>query len=779
MSSHHSLRPTTLAQSASLSVLERPRGHASISAPHSDYLSLSFGDFPTLTLSPSTGHGSSPTTAASSLQPHAALSFHPPDKSNRARRHIPVLKTSLTPDLVNTPIPDTRAIRRQTLAAPMHAWSQARSPVSAVSDKSGTPRSALNATSTPLSAKRQSGRASGLGARTISPTDARRLRRLSAAPSSQPLPSPQKSLAPDARPALRSPSMLTLKTNLTPRESPDSTSSYFPATTSLSSSSSYSSLPPHTHRPVQSPSLSKLPTLKRNTYSSTSRDEDFVPPVPAIPKAFESPREQSQPSYFHSTIDADARKSETQMDFRSHDETPQRRVMTAGATTSTRTTQEPTTPVMKKRTTMPLRLPPLNVLPLSTPTAARINAFPIPSEELDGRQKTPTVRNYSRTPTTPMTASKAQFKSTHEELFVRASTSQHNSRHSKTQSQSARPSTPHSSVHTPSSALPSTVDDEYTLSTQHVTTLPSEAYGARSSAASQTVRDGNEPPTPASGTPLRRKFSLTWKGKRDVVAPEGQSEDAPEMPAIAASYNNHLNVPDSVLVKPTGARSTSWSFRSNKNVASQAKQVLPKLRARTKSFSERLEIDDMTAHDEMRRLAAKRREVDEAAKATDRLITLATPKDQLTPSQAIQSSSWQLNIYEKGEIIDYREGVSYCGSRSARKHVGDISSAGTANFGYDDERGDYNIVIGDHLAYRYEVVDLLGKGSFGQVIRCIDHRDGGLCAIKIIRNKKRFHQQALVEVNILNKLKEWVCTLIGYRLSVLTLRRILTTTTRR
>lgn len=36
-----------------------------------------------------------------------------------------------------------------------------------------------------------------------------------------------------------------------------------------------------------------------------------------------------------------------------------------------------------------------------------------------------------------------------------------------------------------------------------------------------------------------------------------------------------------------------------------------------------------------------------------------------------------------------------------------------SNYGYDDERGDYNVVIGDHIAYRYEVIKPLGKGSFG------------------------------------------------------------------
>ena len=105
--------------------------------------------------------------------------------------------------------------------------------------------------------------------------------------------------------------------------------------------------------------------------------------------------------------------------------------------------------------------------------------------------------------------------------------------------------------------------------------------------------------------------------------------------------------------------------------------------------------------------------------------------------------------------MDYQK-VYFSGAPAAKKLQGDLGGADSANFGYDDERGDYNIVLGDHLAYRYEVVDVLGKGSFGQVVRCVDHRTGGLVAIKIIRNKKRFHQQALVEVNILQKLRDWV-----------------------
>ena len=166
-----------------------------------------------------------------------------------------------------------------------------------------------------------------------------------------------------------------------------------------------------------------------------------------------------------------------------------------------------------------------------------------------------------------------------------------------------------------------------------------------------------------------------------------------------------------------------------------------------------LDHDDLVAEEEMRKLASKRKNLDQAATQLDELKKRATPKERLSPQQVLRMGV--LNIFERGEIVDFKE-VYFTGLPDARKHVGDLKNSSAPNFGYDDDRGDYTIIKGDHLAYRYEIVDILGKGSFGQVVRCIDHRTGGLVAVKIIRNKKRFHQQALVEVNILQKLKEWV-----------------------
>mmetsp|Transcript_8230 Transcript_8230/g.8090 ORF Transcript_8230/g.8090 Transcript_8230/m.8090 type:complete len:273 (-) Transcript_8230:464-1282(-) len=122
-----------------------------------------------------------------------------------------------------------------------------------------------------------------------------------------------------------------------------------------------------------------------------------------------------------------------------------------------------------------------------------------------------------------------------------------------------------------------------------------------------------------------------------------------------------------------------------------------------------------------------------------------------SPGTILKSFIKELTTYEQGEILGYHE-IYYIGI-GAKKTKPDPSSS-SPNVGYDDERGDYNIVIGDHIAFRYEVIDVLGHGSFGQVLKVLDHKSGDEFALKIIRNKSRFHQQAAIEIEVLSYLKE-------------------------
>ena len=126
----------------------------------------------------------------------------------------------------------------------------------------------------------------------------------------------------------------------------------------------------------------------------------------------------------------------------------------------------------------------------------------------------------------------------------------------------------------------------------------------------------------------------------------------------------------------------------------------------------------------------------------------AQPTSPITQREFISKQLPFLSDYERKEVLDY-DVIYY----SPRDRI--VRPSGSYNHGYDDERGDYHVVNGDHLCYRYQVEGMLGKGSFGQVVQCRDHKTGGSAAIKIIRNKKRFHTQALVEVKILQQLVEW------------------------
>ncbi|XP_025090002.1 dual specificity tyrosine-phosphorylation-regulated kinase 4-like isoform X2 [Pomacea canaliculata] len=124
-------------------------------------------------------------------------------------------------------------------------------------------------------------------------------------------------------------------------------------------------------------------------------------------------------------------------------------------------------------------------------------------------------------------------------------------------------------------------------------------------------------------------------------------------------------------------------------------------------------------------------------------------RSHVTPSDALRLYRGKMSAYEQTEILDFPE-VYFLGLEAKKI---DATPGAASNNGYDDDSGSYIKVLHDHLAYRYEVLEVLGKGSFGQVVKCYDHKTDLLVAVKIIRNKKRFHHQALVEVKLLDSLR--------------------------
>lgn len=741
----------------------------------------------------------------------------------------------------------------------------ARSPARALPQSNGTPSSDKR-----LSMMPNSVHATGLAARTISPTDARRLKRMSMMPTPPTVPFSPQTPQPDTpivvtRNTAQSPSLLPRK-SITPsssRTTPDHNRKSYSSGISNSSSTSYNSLgnSAGSARMSQSLSASRLPTLKTRIDSVPPASEEEVPPVPAIPKAYESPKTEFDQPFFSAgkislpldTSSANSGPSVERLpsglngdEAAKPDGGRQRRGLTTDE--YPRTEKKASGGInINRRTLQPLRMPPLNLLPLSTPTAAKIAALYDGAGAMNLGSVTPPPKKAQRTsPSTPMTASKANFSRSFRdgESVPRMPQLRSNSSHHTVRPDSSAYRAPSSSSsHIPissdrveappnrkaispfvSSSLPKTSGDFGYLRQGNggafdqngsVGTRQSKLTGPRlqrprkdskGDASSVETSSPVEATGSSFGTSLRRKLSLTRKRSfsksqsradnhtDDEGPPKPPKHDnmpPPKLPASAtwngplmpsaspAQKYRALNSKEKTTNTATNSdfeplRSSTWTLSG-----SQKKEATPNsalatptsrrtLRAQLeggplqsslslKDFlneakDSQLDRDDLTAEEEMRRLASKRKGSEVAAKELDALRRRATAKERVSPSHALRMAN--LNIFERGEIIDYKD-VYFCGTQDAQKHIGDLTLE-TGNFGYDDERGDYNIVAGDHLAYRYEIVDILGKGSFGQVARCIDHKTGSLMAIKIIRNKKRFHQQALVEVDILQKLRDWV-----------------------
>ncbi|OZC11058.1 kinase domain protein [Onchocerca flexuosa] len=117
------------------------------------------------------------------------------------------------------------------------------------------------------------------------------------------------------------------------------------------------------------------------------------------------------------------------------------------------------------------------------------------------------------------------------------------------------------------------------------------------------------------------------------------------------------------------------------------------------------------------------------------------------PEDAVRTFGSKLTPFEISEIYNYPR-VYFVGSQ-AKKRTSNVNAQN--NCGYDDDMGSYLLVAHDHIAYRYEVLKVIGKGSFGQVIRAYDHKHQQYVALKLVRNEKRFHRQA--EIRILDHLR--------------------------
>ncbi|KPP65819.1 hypothetical protein Z043_115736 [Scleropages formosus] len=104
----------------------------------------------------------------------------------------------------------------------------------------------------------------------------------------------------------------------------------------------------------------------------------------------------------------------------------------------------------------------------------------------------------------------------------------------------------------------------------------------------------------------------------------------------------------------------------------------------------------------------------------------------LLPIEALKYFKDRLTEFEQEEILDYSE-IWYLRVYAKKSEPSRSITESSRN---DEEDDSYIKVLHDHISYRYEVLEVLGKGSFGQVFKCLDHKNNELVAIKVIRKKR-------------------------------------------
>ncbi|XP_035496556.1 dual specificity tyrosine-phosphorylation-regulated kinase 2-like isoform X4 [Scophthalmus maximus] len=96
----------------------------------------------------------------------------------------------------------------------------------------------------------------------------------------------------------------------------------------------------------------------------------------------------------------------------------------------------------------------------------------------------------------------------------------------------------------------------------------------------------------------------------------------------------------------------------------------------------------------------------------------------VSPGAVVRKFKAFLTAHELQEINNYKE-VWYWGQNAHK-----IKSSERQ----DTKDGGYSAIIDDHLAYRFQILDVIGTGFSSQVFKCMDHKTMENVAVKVFRN---------------------------------------------
>ncbi|CAN0059776.1 unnamed protein product [Lampetra planeri] len=110
----------------------------------------------------------------------------------------------------------------------------------------------------------------------------------------------------------------------------------------------------------------------------------------------------------------------------------------------------------------------------------------------------------------------------------------------------------------------------------------------------------------------------------------------------------------------------------------------------------------------------------------DEPVVIAEAGMHCTPAGILQQFGSRMTPFEHNEVTLY-EHIYYFRIRRA--------TDSSLNAVINSESHHYSLVNDEHLAYRYQVLSVLGAGAYGQVIRCLDHKYKREVAVKMLQHE--------------------------------------------
>ncbi|KAJ1335061.1 dual-specificity kinase [Microdochium nivale] len=113
---------------------------------------------------------------------------------------------------------------------------------------------------------------------------------------------------------------------------------------------------------------------------------------------------------------------------------------------------------------------------------------------------------------------------------------------------------------------------------------------------------------------------------------------------------------------------------------------------------------------------------------------------------------------KRREVETQKDVISYQPPKKPVKKAGEVAVRVVADRSHqtvkvDDDDGHYIVVPDAELTPDYQMVKLLGQGTFGKVVQARHKKDGHLVAIKIIRAVQKYRDASRIELRVLRTLK--------------------------